>query len=404
VARRRFQRGSVYLSKARTVWLGMYSEYVLDPNGVEQRRRRQVILGPVRKASGEEMRKKEAQRLLQPYVDRVNSSISNLTRECKSLTFEAFAVIWERDYLCQKKPSTQATMRGHLKRLKKFFGQVDIRQIGAADLQRLIADMQKGGKHAPKTIKNLWVTVRLIWSAALDQGYVDRVLPKPGLPKAFKRKPRYFHLNDVARIIVASEAENRCFYWLAAETGLRAGELAGLTIGSVTHHGLVVDQSVWNGVADTPKTQSALRTLAISPQLAIMLLVHGKRQLDRGHKYLFSNSKGSPLDMNTFRTRKMLPLLRSLDIKQAGYHAFRHFNASFLNALRVPLKTIQERLGHAFAGSLTLDVYTHSEWKENYEAARLLGESIEKAVNSVNVSAIQQKGLPVGAPEALEAA
>jgi hypothetical protein len=30
VARRRYQRGSVYLNKARTVWLGMYSEYVLD--------------------------------------------------------------------------------------------------------------------------------------------------------------------------------------------------------------------------------------------------------------------------------------------------------------------------------------------------------------------------------------
>jgi hypothetical protein len=31
-------------------------------------------------------------------------------------------------------------------------------------------------------------------------------------------------------------------------------------------------------------------------------------------------------------------------------------------------------------------------------------ESIEKAMNSVSLTAIQQKGLPVGAPEALEAA
>jgi len=38
---------------------------------------------------------------------------------------------------------------------------------------------------------------------------------------------------------------------------------------------------------------------------------------------------------------------------------------------RVPLKTIQERLGHALTGSLTLDVYTHPEWKENEEAAKL---------------------------------
>ena len=81
VARRRFQRGSVYQNKARTVWLGMYSEYVLDSNGVEKRVRRQVMLGPIRKPVGTVMTKREAQRLLQPYVDHVNSSLSAPARE-----------------------------------------------------------------------------------------------------------------------------------------------------------------------------------------------------------------------------------------------------------------------------------------------------------------------------------
>ena len=107
--------------------------------------------------------------------------------------------------------------------------------------------------------------------------------------------------------------------------------------------------------------------------------------------------------MNLFRNRKMVPLLNSLQIEQAGFHAFRHFNASLLNALRVPLKTIQERLGHALSGSLTLDVYTHAEWPENVEAAKLAGEQIEKAVNSVSLSANQEKGLLTGASEALAA-
>jgi hypothetical protein len=63
-----------------------------------------------------------------------------------------------------------------------------------------------------------------------------------------------------------------------------------------------------------------------------------------------------------------------------------------LSSLRVPLKVIQERLGHASAGSLTLDVYTHSEWEENLEAAQLAGEKIEKAVNSVSLTAVEEKG------------
>jgi len=49
--------------------------------------------------------------------------------------------------------------------------------------------------------------------------------------------------------------------------------------------------------------------------------------------------------------------------------------------LRVPLKTIQERLGHSLTGSFTLDVYGGTpELERNLEAARMLGAEIERAV------------------------
>ena len=150
------------------------------------------------------MTKREAQRLLQPYVDRVNSSLSAPAKEHKSATFEAFSEIWMRDYLSLSKHSTQATMRGHVKRLVAAFGSKDMRQIGAADMQRLIAVMEAKG-YEPKTVRNLWATVRLIWDAALAQGYVDRILPKPKLPRGTKKKPRYFRLDDVAKIIAHSQ-------------------------------------------------------------------------------------------------------------------------------------------------------------------------------------------------------
>src|SRR5258708_23652770 len=97
--------------------------------------------------------------------------------------------------------------------------------------------------------------------------------------------------------------------------------------------------------------------------------------------YLFSASTGRPVDMSVHRRRKMTALLESLGISKAGFHAFRHFNVSLLDALRVPLKTIQERLGHALTGSFTLDVYGgQPEWGRNLEAARQAGVEIEKAV------------------------
>jgi integrase len=402
VARRRFQRGSVFKNKTRTVWLGMYSEYVLDSNGVEKRNRKQVVLGPVRRLDGGDMTKREAQRLLQPFVDRVNASIAFPAWDRKSATFGAFSKIWERDYLCLSRPSTQCTMRGQLKRLTSAFGTQDMRQVDAGDLQRIIAKMEAEGLD-PKTIRNLWATVRLIWEAALAQKYVDSLLPKPKLPRLSKKKPRYFRLEGVAQIVAHSQGELRTFYWLAAELGLRAGELCALRLVDLEPDRLTVSQAVWHGrIQRGPKTDNGVRTLALSPQLAAMLWEQTERQRKDGHTLLFSTCNGKPWDSGLLVKRKLRPLLCSVGISQAGLHAFRHFNASLLSSLRVPLKVIQERLGHASAGSLTLDVYTHSEWEQNVEAGQLAGEAIEKAVNSVSLTA-NQKGLAISLrSEALE--
>jgi integrase len=394
VARRRFQKGSVYLNKTRTMWLGMFSQYVLDSHGVERRARKQVVLGPVRKPDCKDMTKREACRLLQPYVDRVNASIAAPAKEAKNITTGAFATIWERDCLSLSKPSTQSAMRAYLKRIKQAFGGQDMRLVGAGDLQSLVAQM-KGEGYAPKTIRNLWTTVRLIWDVALSQGYVDRLLAKPKLPRLAKKQPRYFKLDEVARVIATSEGEQRVFYWLLAESGVRAGEIAGWRLEDVQADRIVVNQSVWNGQVQTPKSENAIRSIAISRQLGELLQEQVERQRSRRHAYLFSSANGTPWDMNVFRKRKMRETLKTLGIPQAGFHGFRHFNVSLLDSLRVPLKVIQERIGHALTGSFTLDVYGHSDWGGNKAAAQQAGDAIAgavesaKAENSVNLTSIQ---------------
>lgn len=274
--RRRFQKGSVFQNRTKTLWIGKFAEYVLDIHGVEKRIRHQVVLTPAK--SGEKIiGKREAQRLLQPHVDRVNFSLS-VASERKSATFEAFAEIWERDYLSLSKPSTQSGVRSTLKRLKAAFGRRDMRAIDAGDVQRFVAARMGEGLD-PKTIRNHWGTVSLIWNAALAQRYVDALLPKPKLPRRLKKKAKFFTLTEVARIIAASEAEHRVFYWLAAETGLRSGELAGLKLTDVDGERLTVNRSVWLGNEQVPKTNNSLRTLALSPQLISLL---GSKSPGRG--------------------------------------------------------------------------------------------------------------------------
>jgi integrase len=370
----------VYLNKTKTQWLGAYSEYALDAHGVERRKRVRIVLSPARKYDGTPVRKSEAKNLLQPYLNRVNEQSTFPARERKTATFEAFATVWESDYLVLSKPSTQSSVRTHLRILRAAFGTKDMRAIDAGDVQRLIARLTREGKE-PKTIRNVWGTISLIWQAALAQKFVDSTLPKPKLPKNVKKKPRFFTLADVARIIASVQGPQRCLYWLLAETGIRAGEVSGLRLEDVALDAITVEQSVWGGEEQAPKTQSAVRRIAISTQLAELLWKQVGRQKLAGQSFLFSVSTGSPLDMDVERSRRLAPALKELGIPKAGFHAFRHFNVSMMDALRVPLKTIQERIGHALTGSFTLDVYGHTlDWKANEDAAKGLGQEIAKAV------------------------
>ena len=182
----------------------------------------------------------------------------------------------------------------------------------------------------PKTIRNLWGIISLIWAAALSQKYIDSALPKPKLPRKLKKRPKFFTLSEVAKIVAASPNEQKVFYWLAAETGLRAGELAELRLIDIDDERLTVNQSVWHGKTQDPKTDNAVRTLALSPQLITLLWEQIARQKAKEHDFLFSASTGAPWDMNVFRRRKMRMLLKSLGIRQAGFHAFRHFNVALL--------------------------------------------------------------------------
>ena len=77
------------MNATRTMWLGMFAEYSLDSQGVEVRKRQQIVLCPVRLDSSIKT-KRDAQRLLQPYLDKVNASIAQPSRERKTITLVGF--------------------------------------------------------------------------------------------------------------------------------------------------------------------------------------------------------------------------------------------------------------------------------------------------------------------------
>jgi integrase len=398
VARKRFARGSVYLNSTKTAYRGTFPIYYLDESGNERRRRPDIFLGLVK-----DITKREACRRLQLHVDAANAARSKPLDESKDTTLDEFLPLWERSTLCMKELSTQATARFHTRVLRRFFGSTNPRKIGPG-VQLMVAALKAEG-YSSKTARNIWSTLISVLKRARDLGYIedDKMPRKPDFGKLHKPDPRYFNLAEVAEIITASKGRDRKIFFLMAETGLRSGEVAGLRLSDVTPTSAFVRQSIWCGRTKAPKNDESRRELAISAQLAAMLSEEVESQKAKGHTFLFSTAAGTPLDMNLLRRRKFQPHLASRGIEKAGFHAFRHFNASLMGALGVPLKTVQRRLGHASSGCLTIDVYTHPTWKQNVEAAQRLGDVIEKAVNSVCLSAIKEKRLPAGGPKALDA-
>jgi len=80
---------------------------------------------------------------------------------------------------------------------------------------------------------------------------------------------RCYAVQEVKRVLAHTKGAERVFFWLATETGLRAGELIALRVSDVDLEKLAVEVSkaIWNGSEDNPKTEAAFRSICISSRL-----------------------------------------------------------------------------------------------------------------------------------------
>ncbi len=364
LARRRFQKGRVFVrGKKNPVWVGRWREDVIEDGRIRRIERSEVLGSKLDFPT-----KRLAFRELEKRLCVVNDP---RYRARPTATFAEFASRWESLVLTQHKPSTQVTIRSHLrKHLVPFFGRLQMREVESEGVQRFISSV----KASPKTKKNLFATMQMLWKSARAWGYVAHdAVSDVVLPKRHRVAHRFFSVEEVQRILAAASEPYHTFYWLAVETGMRAGELCGLCVSDFDfERGLVsVRQSVWRGKLQSPKSENAVRCFALSPRLLAHIVDYLKRWTPNEWGLLFATRNGTPWDANLLVKRKLYPLLDSLGIERGGLHAFRHTNSTLMDRLGVPLKVRQQRLGHSEI-SLTLDVYTHVASKDDVRFAAQL--------------------------------
>jgi integrase len=364
LARRRFQKGRVFLrGKKNPVWVGRWREDIIE-DGRIRRIERSEVLG----SKSDYPTKRLALRELGKRLAVVNDP---RYRARSTATFAEFASRWESLVLTQHKPSTQITIRSHLrKHLVPYFGRYQMREIGPEEVQRFISSVTLSAK----TIKNLYATIQMLWKSARVWGYVAHdAVSDVVLPKRHRVARRFFCVEEVQQILAAACEPFYTFYWLAVETGMRAGELSGLRVSDFDlERGLVsIRQSVWRGKFQSPKSENAIRSFALSPRLLAHIIDFLKRWKPNERGLLFATRNGTPWDANLLVKRQLYPLLDSLGIERGGLHAFRHTNSTLMDRLGVPLKVRQERLGHSDP-SLTLGVYTHVASEDDVRFAEQL--------------------------------
>lgn len=169
---------------------------------------------------------------------------------------------------------------------------------------------------------------------------------------------------------------------LALRTGLRRGELLGLTWHDLDTEGrtLNIRRTLQNapegGTALYPtKTRAAERRIALPAPCLTALAQHRQTQdterQTAGEKWeecnlVFATPTGRPLDPCSV-TQHFRTLLGHAGLRRTRFHDLRHTCATLLLEQGVELVTMKELLGHAHI-AVTAEVYAHVRLRLQHEA------------------------------------
>jgi len=288
-----------------------------------------------------------------------------------------------------------------------ILGNRSLQRLSARDLDSLYARKLDEGL-TPRTIEGIHLVIHMALKQAVRWRLVARnVSEDASPPRETQSHERQIVTPEQAQQLLAAAKGHRleAMITLALSTGMRRGELLALRWRDIDfqHKSLYVQRSVNRlpgGYRVTePKTASGKRKITL-PQFVIEALQqHRIRQLEaklkagpawEEHDLVFCNMKGRFLN-----TQSLFVLFSSL-LKKAGlphmrFHDLRHSAATILLAMGVPIKVVQELLGHRDIGT-TLNVYGHVLASMQQEAMDKLDDLFGKRENEDNEGRDAGKG------------
>jgi integrase len=311
------------------------------------------------KAAAEAAERAHINRLLSPTANHEQKEVP---------TLEEFAPLFLEVARAQNKESEVASKEMILRvHLLPAFGSRKLDQVDYAEIQDYSA--RKSKELSKKTVNNHLTVLRRLLDVARRRSLIER-LPDIEWLDAPKPEFDFLEFGEATRLVTAADEGWREMILVGLRTGLRQGELLALRWEDVDLHRrlLLVRRSVTRGVVGTPKSGKG-REVPLGNEVVEAL---------RRYRHLKGELVFCADDGRMFRKNECKwPLRRACKragIRRVGWHVLRHTFASHLVMRGVPLRVVQELLGHATI-EMTMR-YAHLSPSVPREAVNLLDGSL----------------------------
>src|ERR1051326_461676 len=176
------------------------------------------------------------------------------------------------------------------------------------------------------------------------------------------------NLKEVKQIFDALNLRERLIVKLAVLAGMRPGEIFGLKRGRIAASSAEIEQRVYRGTVDTPKTQKSKRFAALSSGLRHDLEEWLNR--DPGWKAGGGALPIQKRDSSPGKGQRAVPAYPACSeddrIRMVDFHVFRRTHASLMRELGVDPKVVADQQGHTL--DVNLNVYTVTPLERRIEA------------------------------------
>jgi integrase len=294
----------------------------------------------------------------------------------KTLVGEWWKVFMAERHLA---PTSRQTYERHWKKyIAPAFAHRQLGSLRRGEIQAWVNRLPVGPRSAG--------TILAVFQSCLKAAVLDDLIVKSyavgvKAPRAARRKLIVPTPEEVAALADAIFGRYRIGVHLAAECGLREGEILGLRVDDLDLLGRRLQvfrqaQTLDGGVVlDLPlKSEAAYRTVPLAPETAEVIAWHLKRYPARGGLVL-TTSPGLPVRRQNFVEAWTKAKIRAGIDRPLRFHDLRHRYASVLIADGLDALTVKTLMGHSSITE-TYDTYGHMFPDQSERAAQAVARQI----------------------------